>query len=59
MACDYANSLGKVVPATEQLSNCWFYGILKRWPELILVCPLLLIIYIDWVVLVLMLTMVL
>ena len=23
MACDYANSLGKVVPATEQLSNCF------------------------------------
>ena len=34
MACDYANSMGKVVSATEQLSNCWFYGFLKRWPEL-------------------------
>ena len=39
MAWDNANSLGKVVPATEQLSNCWFYGFLKRWPELKVVKP--------------------
>ena len=31
--------MGKVVPATEQLSNCWFYGFLKRWPELKVVKP--------------------
>ena len=39
MASDYAHSLGKEVPATEKLSNCWFYGFLKRWPELKVVKP--------------------
>ena len=39
MASDYAHSLGKEVPATEKLSNCWFYGFLKRWAELKVVKP--------------------
>ena len=39
MATDYAHSLGKAVPATEKLSNCWFDGFLKRWPKLKVVKP--------------------
>ena len=39
MARDYAQSLGREVPSSEQLSNCWFYGFLKRWPELKVVKP--------------------
>ena len=39
MPFDYAHSLGKVVPATEQLSNYWCYGFLKRRPELKVVKP--------------------
>ena len=39
MVRDYAQSLGREAPASEQLSNCWFYGFLKRWPELNIVKP--------------------
>ncbi|XP_053372948.1 uncharacterized protein LOC123560642 [Mercenaria mercenaria] len=34
MAWDYAKSLGKQVKAKESLSDNWFYGLLKRWPDL-------------------------
>jgi hypothetical protein len=38
---DYAQALGKNLRSGEslQLSNNWFYGMLKRWPELKLVKP--------------------
>jgi hypothetical protein len=38
---DYAQALGKNLRSVEslQLSNNWFYGMLKRWPELKLVKP--------------------
>jgi hypothetical protein len=37
----HAQSLGKNLRSGEslQLSNNWFYGMLKRWPELKLVKP--------------------
>jgi hypothetical protein len=34
MAWDYAKSLGKNIKSKESLSDNWFYGILKRWPDL-------------------------
>jgi hypothetical protein len=39
MAKDYAKSLGKSVKAKKSLSNCWFYGLLKRWPNLTVAKP--------------------
>ena len=38
---DYAQALGENLRSGEslQLSNNWFYGMLKRWPELKLVKP--------------------
>ncbi|XP_060575299.1 uncharacterized protein LOC132732808 [Ruditapes philippinarum] len=34
LAKDYADSLGKVVRADKSLSDNWFYGFTKRWPDL-------------------------
>jgi hypothetical protein len=34
MAWNYAKSLGKNIKAKESLSDNWFYGLLKRWPDL-------------------------
>ena len=43
MAKEYAISLNKKITAkndnSEHLSNNWFYGFLKRWPDLRLVQP--------------------
>ena len=39
MARDYAVSLGKLPKSENSLSNCWFYGFLKRWPELTVAKP--------------------
>ena len=39
MAKDYAVSLGKPTKAKESLSNNWFYGFIKRWPNLKIVKP--------------------
>ena len=40
MAKDYAQSLGKdVKPSSDSLSNCWFYGLMGRWPDLKIVKP--------------------
>jgi hypothetical protein len=34
MAKDFADILGKKVKAEKALSDNWFYGFTKRWPEL-------------------------
>ena len=34
MAKSYATSLGKTVKSDTSLSNCWFHGFLRRWPDL-------------------------
>jgi len=39
MAREYADSLGKSVKSERSLSNCWFYGFLKRWSDLKVVKP--------------------
>ena len=39
MASDLAKSLNKNTKSTDHLSNCWFYGFLKRWPDLKIAKP--------------------
>ena len=39
MARNYAEAVGKTVKGPEALSNCWFYGFMRRWPELKTVKP--------------------
>ena len=39
MAADFAKSIGRPVKAANGLSDHWFYGLLKRWPELKMVKP--------------------
>ena len=39
MAKYYADSLGKTVKAKNSLSNNWFYGFIRRWPNLKIVQP--------------------
>ena len=39
MAREYPDSLGKSVKSERSLSNCWFYGFLKRWSDLKVVKP--------------------
>ena len=39
MAREYADSLEKSVKSERSLSNCWFYGFLKRWSDLKVVKP--------------------
>ena len=39
MAKDYTESLGKPTKAKESLGNNWFYGFIKRWPNLKIIKP--------------------
>ena len=39
MAADFARSIGKQVKAEKGLSDHWFYGFLKRWPDLKMAKP--------------------
>ena len=39
VAKDYADSLGKTIKADKSLSDNWFYGFTKRWPDLKTVKP--------------------
>ena len=39
VATEYARSLGKDVKATKGLSSMWYYGFLKRWPEVAEIKP--------------------
>ena len=40
MAADFARSVWKEVKSEKGLSDSWFYGFLKRWPDLKMVKPL-------------------
>ena len=39
IASDLTKSLNKNTKSTDHLSNCWFYGFLKRWPDLKIAKP--------------------
>ena len=39
VAKEYALFLGKDIKDTKHSSNCWFYGFLKRWPEMAVAKP--------------------